>query len=65
MLRGMTARQLAENLPYKVRADTVYRNLEILCDEGLVSRGIKDGNANSYYINDEGLKILEQLKEAK
>ena len=64
---GLTSRLKAAKIieiDIDAKPNTLYSRLAILCKAGLVSKGLSEGHAHTYYITTEGVEFLaEDIKE--
>ena len=41
---------------------TLFKNIKKYIEYGYIAEGLQDGKCNTYYITDNGLKLLEEVK---
>ena len=58
---AITLYELREYCNISQSTTTLYRSMKCLCDMKYVSEGLKTVNCHSYYINQNGIKILKEM----
>ena len=61
---AMSAYEIANTEYFSYKPDSVYKKMSEFAKNGYVAAGLKDGKANTYYITEQGRKILEDARKA-
>lgn len=56
----MTVREITSAEEFGLKENTIFKKIKNFEQSGYISRGLKEGRANSYYITPEGCKYLEK-----
>ncbi len=59
-LSSMTVREITSAEEFGLKENTIFKKIKNFEQSGYISRGLKEGRANSYYITPEGCKYLEK-----
>lgn len=59
-LSSMTVREIAQEEAFGIGENTIYKKLRGFEASGHVSRGLKEGRADTYYITKKGCECLER-----
>lgn len=63
---GMTILEILEDNDGSLgKRMTVYKKMQKLVNNGYLAKGILDDHADTYYLLDKSIKIIESLKEEK
>ena len=52
---------IIKSVPLGKSYSTVYREINVLCQNNYISQGVKDGKFNTYYINQNGIEKLKEM----
>ena len=61
-IRAMTVAEIAE-VEERNKPNTLYKHIRILQDKKLVAPGAKVERANSYFLNEAGIQLLNQYDD--
>ncbi|MEY8518265.1 hypothetical protein AALC25_15455 [Lachnospiraceae bacterium 29-84] len=59
-LSGMTVREVAQEEKIGMKCNTVFKKIKAFEMEGYVSRGMKEGRADTFFITQGGRACLEE-----
>lgn len=57
---GMTIREIVSSEDLGLKENTIFKKIKNFEQSGYVSRGLKDGRADTYFITPEGCQCLEK-----
>lgn len=57
---GMTIREIVSSEDLGLKENTIFKKIKDFEQSGYVSRGLKDGRADTYFITPEGCQCLEK-----
>lgn len=59
-LSSMTLREITEAEAFEMKENTIFKKLKEFEGFGYISRGLKEGRADTFFITPKGCRILEE-----
>lgn len=59
-LSSMTVREIASSENFGLKENTIFKKIKDFEQSGYVSRGLKEGRADTYFITPKGCRRLEE-----
>ena len=60
IVKAVTLHELQNYCPTQQSYSTLYRTVKLLCKNGYVHAGLKDGKNDTYYLSDMGIKLIKE-----
>lgn len=59
-IKAVTLHELQNYCPTQQSYSTLYRAVKLMCKNGYVKPGLKDGKHDTYYLSEVGIKLIKE-----